>query len=757
MKKFKHFALLLLAAVLVFGCSKYDDTELRNDVSDLQSRVEKLESWCTTTNTQISALQGLVTALEGNDYVTGVTPIIEGTKEVGYTITFTKSKPITILHGKDGVNGKDGVSPIIGVAKDTDEHYYWTVKIGDAAAVWMTDASGNKIRTTGDKGDQGDTGADGQPGLSGADGADGHSPVLSVAEFEGRLYWKIDGEWLLNDGNKVPATGDKGDKGDTGATGSVGATGSAGATGAQGPQGDAVFKKDGVTSYPDKGYVEFELANGNKIQLPLFVAAISFDAYTPLKITATGTETTVKVTLPTTLKKTDFAAIKADITNVIGTNSAITRATTEKWTVALTAPTFKQDGTLNAQPTVKVTVPATATVDETALLEVTVVDTKGNKSTSTRVLYFNNQVGVTGITFDKTTLTVKTGKTEKITAVVAPNNATNKKVNWTTSDAMIATVAIDGTVTGVKAGTATITATTEDGSFTATCAVTVENIAVTGITLADATISLGDKKTLTATIVPVDATIKTVTWRSSNTGIATINATTGEVATVAKGETTITATSTSNPTVTTTCKVKVEEKPSITWATGNLVADGKNGAKIGTATDGGLYFQFGSLIGWSTIGDDPTVVINPIGYTGSTSWNEDWTGDPVTDNAVTGTGDPCRYYLKGTWRLPTKDEYGALFNNVTNNSYVNSGGWSWTASPASATNSMKNLTFLASGFRNNYDGSLDSVGTYGYYWSSSPNDARFGYRLFFSSSYLDPSFKGNRASGLLIRCVRASN
>ena len=59
MKKFRHYALLLVTAMAVFGCSKdYDDTELKQDISDLQSRVEKLETWCTTVNGQISAQIG---------------------------------------------------------------------------------------------------------------------------------------------------------------------------------------------------------------------------------------------------------------------------------------------------------------------------------------------------------------------------------------------------------------------------------------------------------------------------------------------------------------------------------------------------------------------------------------------------------------------------------------------------------------------------------------------------------------------------
>lgn len=663
---------------------------------------------------------------------------------MGYTITFTKSQPITIMHGKDGVSG---AIPIIGVKKHSDNLYYWTIKIGSAEATWMKDADGNMIPTTGDKG------VDGEAGIPGVDGKPGHTPVLSIAKDGDRYYWQVDGKWMEDaDGNKVPATGEKGD------TGAAGSNGTNGSQGAQGEKGDSFF--DSVTPDATKGTVVFKLADGTEITLPMLSTTISFDAYTPLQITATGTETAVTVKLPLTLKKADFAAIKANITNVAGTNSAITRATAEKWTVALTSPTFKADGTLDAQPTVKVTVPATATVDETALLEVTVVDAKGNKSSSTRVLYYSNQVAVTGVTLDNASLTVNVGATGTTTATVAPADASNKKVNWTSSDATIATVA-DGVVTGVKVGTATITATTEDGSFTATCAVTVENIAVTAITLTDATVSIGGKKTLVPTFTPTDATIKTVTWTSSDAAIATVSAT-GEVEGKAAGEVTITATSTSNTTVTGTCKVTVTaEKPNyievngIKVAVGNLVADGANSAKIGAATDVGLFFQFGSLIGWSTT-DSPTIAVKPATYAGGDSWDSSWKGDPAIENIATGTGDPCKYYLKGTWRLPTTDEYKTLFNNVTTKTWADSGGWSWDDNSESATHT-DGLTFPMTGYRGNTNGFLINSFPFGYYWSASPSDDNRGYNLVFTSSIVIPSNPITRTNGYPVRCVQASN
>lgn len=84
----------------------------------------------------------------------------------------------------------------------------------------------------------------------------------------------------------------------------------------------------------------------------------------------------------------------------------------------------------------------------------------------------SSNVAVTGVTLNKTELPLNVGATETLTATVAPDNATNKAVTWTTDNAEVATVA-DGVVTAVAEGTATITATTADGSFTASCTVTV--------------------------------------------------------------------------------------------------------------------------------------------------------------------------------------------------------------------------------------------------------------------------------------------
>jgi hypothetical protein len=82
-------------------------------------------------------------------------------------------------------------------------------------------------------------------------------------------------------------------------------------------------------------------------------------------------------------------------------------------------------------------------------------------------------VAVTGVSLNKTTLSLNVTETETLAAVISPSNATNKKVAWNTSNPAVATVLPNGFVSGISFGTAVISVTTDDGSITATCAVTV--------------------------------------------------------------------------------------------------------------------------------------------------------------------------------------------------------------------------------------------------------------------------------------------
>lgn len=149
------------------------------------------------------------------------------------------------------------------------------------------------------------------------------------------------------------------------------------------------------------------------------------------------------------------------------------------------------------------------------------------------------RIAVTSIKLSKTSLKINVGDSETLVATVKPDNATDKTVTWTSSDDTIASVDETGEVTAVKEGSATITA--KAGEITATCEVTV-TVPVSSVTLNYSSVKLKQNETLqlTATVGPDDATDKTVSWSSSNTNIATVDAS-GKVKAVAEGNATITA------------------------------------------------------------------------------------------------------------------------------------------------------------------------------------------------------------------------
>jgi uncharacterized protein YjdB len=151
----------------------------------------------------------------------------------------------------------------------------------------------------------------------------------------------------------------------------------------------------------------------------------------------------------------------------------------------------------------------------------------------------------TSVTVAPTPVTLNKGETVTLTATVLPSNATNKTVTWSTNNAAAATVNSTGVVTGVSAGQATITATTQDGGFTGTSIVTVSDIVipVTGVVVNPpaTTVEVGATTTLQATVSPSNASNKTVTWSSSAPAIATVDSL-GVVKGVSAGSATITAT-----------------------------------------------------------------------------------------------------------------------------------------------------------------------------------------------------------------------
>ena len=169
-------------------------------------------------------------------------------------------------------------------------------------------------------------------------------------------------------------------------------------------------------------------------------------------------------------------------------------------------------------------------------------------------LTFN--VPVTGVKLNKTSQNITVGKTASLKATVSPSNASNKSVTWKSSNTSVATVSSSGVVTAKKKGTATITVTTADGKKTATCKVTVI-VPVTGVKLNknSQTVNVGKTVSLKATVSPSTASNKNVTWKSSNTAVATVSSK-GVVTGKKSGTATITVT-TRDGSKKATCKVTV--------------------------------------------------------------------------------------------------------------------------------------------------------------------------------------------------------
>lgn len=258
MKKLKcRYVIYLFCICSLFPCllssCKYDDSELIDRVDNLEDRLAKLEEQCKQINANINSLQTIVSALENANQITSVSELVENGKKVGYKIKFSKSDPIYIYHGQDGSDGSDGTDgyvPQIGVEKDKDGIYYWTLD-----GSWLTDKDGNKIKAVGLDGKDGQDGEDGKDGADGSDGSngsngsngrDGVTPKLRINEGN----WEVS----YNNGASWEVLGSA-----TGGTTPSPITG--------------VEVKD--------GYVIFTLSTGDEIQVPLFNGiTITFDETT---------------------------------------------------------------------------------------------------------------------------------------------------------------------------------------------------------------------------------------------------------------------------------------------------------------------------------------------------------------------------------------------------------------------------------------------------------------------------------------------
>ena len=95
----KLLTILCTALMLATSCERYED--ILDRLNSLEQRVEELENQCRRLNSNVDALQTVLSAVQQNDYVTEVMKIMEDGAVVGYSITFAKAGTITIYHGED--------------------------------------------------------------------------------------------------------------------------------------------------------------------------------------------------------------------------------------------------------------------------------------------------------------------------------------------------------------------------------------------------------------------------------------------------------------------------------------------------------------------------------------------------------------------------------------------------------------------------------------------------------------------------------
>lgn len=396
---------------------------------------------------------------------------------------------------------------------------------------------------------------------------------------------------------------------------------------------------------------------------------------------------------------------------------------------------------------------------------------------------------VTGITVNPASLNLQLNETTAITATVLPADADNKEVEWASSDDAVAVVGdFFGTITVMAKGygTCTITATAKDGSgVKGECQVKVAQL-VTGITVSPSTLTLevGKTQTLTATIQPSDATDKCVTWKSSNTDIATVS-TSGKVTAKAAGTCTITATAKDGSGVKGTCKVTVKETGingheyveigGLKWATMN----------VGATTVAGSYETcYGDYFAWGEIQPRYATITRTAADAASFTWKDGFSSGHSSNNYPTyieemldAAHDAATANWGSTWRTPTKEEYESLAIACSGSSEndqkpieltntITDGGIYWLSSTqtiesaysgiagllfVSKSDISKRVFFPASG--RVYEKRFINGGSAAYYWSSSLYRTVQSYGLFFELSRVRPSDEQYRYYGRPVRPV----
>lgn len=290
----------------------------------------------------------------------------------------------------------------------------------------------------------------------------------------------------------------------------------------------------------------------------------------PIPTEPTTEETVAKPKSVTLNKEKVSLEVDKSVTLKVTTTPADYKANDIKWTSSNDKIAIVKDGKVTAKTagTVKINVivddiTATCTVTVNKKVESkpeTKPNPKPEPDPEPTPKPKPQTISVTSVSISKTSATIYVGDSYTLYASANPSNASNKSITWSSSNSKTATV-YNGVVTGKKAGTVTIYATSNNGKK-ASCSITVKNktVATTGVTLNQKTAVMNAGKTLRlyATITPSNATNKKITWSSSDTSVATVNSS-GTVTAKKRGTVTITAKTSGGQKATCTITVKPEE------------------------------------------------------------------------------------------------------------------------------------------------------------------------------------------------------
>lgn len=551
----------------------------------------------------------------------------------------------------------------------------------------------------------------------------------------------------------------------------------------------------------EKVIVMTNLRNASKtFVIPAGFAGTYKDAYTGATVTlSSGATQSFAPFQYIVLTNTNVAVVAVTGVSVSPNSAIVGLGATQQLSATLTpANATNQAVTWTSSNTAVASINATGVVTgvATGTSTITAKTADGNKTATATITV--SAISVASVSVSPTTASLFAGKTQQLTATIAPANASNKTVTWTSSNTAVATVNSSGLVTTVAAGTATITAKTQDGNKTATATITVNpsnnftvyfyrpsnwgtgikiytwstlpagsladgswpganmtdigngwysytftnvtstnlifndgtsqsadlnrtkngwyqnnawydsnpgtTIAVTSVSLSPTSTSLavGATQQLTPTVLPTNATNKSVTYNSSNTGVATVNAS-GLVTAIANGSSTITATTVSGN-KTSTCTVTV----STSTGTYYTIKNRWSGAYL---SDAGANVGYGATASnnnykWQKIAIDATYFVLKNVATGQLMHIENQTGS-VQCNSTDSTWWSAQWssdYIDGTWiRIRNRWQNGSIVhveNQTGFAQYANAqDGWysaQWKLEPTSTAKSDTSKTSIES-------------------------------------------------------------